>query len=81
MEFQEMQQVHEAQEDNLHWKERELIALKGALEEEISAHAQEVEQLGEQHKQEIQKLLKTTEEAKEVNAKPLKCLKCDFHIK
>ncbi|XP_062859113.1 cingulin-like protein 1 isoform X2 [Trichomycterus rosablanca] len=65
MEFQDLQQVHEEQEEMLHWKERELIALKGALEEEILAHAQEVEMLKEQHKQEIQKLLKVTEDAKE----------------
>lgn len=67
MEFQELQQVHEEQEDVLCWKERELVAIKGALQEEISAHAKEVEALKEQHKEEIQKLLKAKEEVTEVS--------------
>ncbi|MCJ8736078.1 hypothetical protein PDJAM_G00254740 [Pangasius djambal] len=65
MEFQELQQVHEEQEDVLCWKERELIAIKGVLQEEISAHAKEVETLKEQHKEEVQKLIKAREEVKE----------------
>ncbi|KAG9280854.1 cingulin-like protein 1 isoform X1 [Astyanax mexicanus] len=65
MEFQELQQVQEEQEELLRWKERELTALKGALEEEISAHAKEVEMMKDQHKDEVQKLLKAIEEAKE----------------
>ncbi|XP_053341719.1 cingulin-like protein 1 [Clarias gariepinus] len=65
MEFQELQQVHEEQEDVLCWKERELTAIKGALQEEITVHAKEVETLKEQHKEDIQKLLKAKEEVKE----------------
>ncbi|XP_026996733.2 cingulin-like protein 1 isoform X2 [Tachysurus fulvidraco] len=65
MEFQELQQVHEEQEDMLCWKERELIAIKGALQEEISAHDKEVETLKEQHKEEVQKLLKAKEEVEQ----------------
>ncbi|XP_046714652.1 cingulin-like protein 1 isoform X1 [Silurus meridionalis] len=65
MEFQELQQVHEEQEDVLCWKERELIAIKGALQEEISAHAKEVETLKEQHKEAVEKLLKAKEAAEE----------------
>ncbi|XP_058264700.1 cingulin-like protein 1 isoform X2 [Hemibagrus wyckioides] len=62
MEFQELQNVHEEQEDILCWKERELIAIKGALQDEVSAHAKEVETLKEEHKEEFQKLLKAKEE-------------------
>ncbi|XP_066523192.1 cingulin-like protein 1 isoform X2 [Hoplias malabaricus] len=65
MEFQELQHVQEEQEEMLHWKERELTALKGALDEEISVHTQELETLKEQHKEEVQKLLNTIEETKE----------------
>ncbi|XP_060770594.1 cingulin-like protein 1 isoform X3 [Neoarius graeffei] len=65
VEFQELQQVHEEQEDVLSWKERELIAIKGALQEEISTHAKEVETLKEQHKEMVQKLLKAKDEVKE----------------
>lgn len=71
MEFQELQQVHEEQEDVLCWKERELIAIKGALQEEISAHAKEVEALKEQHKEEVQKLLKAKEEVKQASGNNL----------
>ncbi|XP_036432227.1 cingulin-like protein 1 [Colossoma macropomum] len=65
MEFQELQQLEEEQEELLRWKERELTALKGVLEEEISSHAKEVETMKEQHQEEVQKLLKAIEEAKE----------------
>ncbi|TSK13415.1 Cingulin-like protein 1 [Bagarius yarrelli] len=51
-EFQDLQQVHEEREDMLSWKERELTAIKGALQDEISAHAKELEVLKEQHKEE-----------------------------
>ncbi|XP_076863345.1 cingulin-like protein 1 [Brachyhypopomus gauderio] len=65
LEFQELQQMQEEQEEILHWKERELTALKGALQDEISTHAKEVETLKEQHKEEVQRFLKAAEEAKE----------------
>lgn len=71
MEFQELQQVHEEQEDVLCWKERELVAIKGVLQEEISAHAKEVEVLKDQHKEEIQKRLKAREEATEASGNNL----------
>lgn len=60
--------MHEEQEDMLCWKERELVAIKGALQEEISAHAKEVEALKEQHKEEIQKLFKAREEVTEASS-------------
>ncbi|XP_037398819.1 cingulin-like protein 1 isoform X1 [Pygocentrus nattereri] len=62
MEFQELQQLQEEQEELLRWKERELTALKGVLEEEISAHTKDVETLKQQHKEEVQKLLKAKDE-------------------
>lgn len=49
----------------LHLRERELTALRGALEEEISAHARDVLILKEMHQREVHKLLQATEEAKE----------------
>lgn len=67
MEFQELQNVHEEQEDILSWKERELIAIKGALQDEVSAHAKEVETLKEEHKEEVQKLLKAKEEVEKAS--------------
>lgn len=75
-EFQELQQAHEEQEDVLCWKERELMTIKGVLQEEISAHAKEVETLKEQHKEEVQKLLKAKEEVKEVSENNLNHLVC-----
>lgn len=71
MEFQELQNVHEEQEDILCWKERELIAIKGALQDEVSAHAKEVETLKEEHEEEVQKLLKTKEEVEKASGNHL----------
>ncbi|XP_065133368.1 cingulin-like protein 1 isoform X2 [Paramisgurnus dabryanus] len=64
-EFQALQEVYEEQGDALLRRERELMALQGALEEEKSAHVKDVETLKETHQQEVQKLLEATEEAKE----------------
>ncbi|XP_058622618.1 cingulin-like protein 1 isoform X3 [Onychostoma macrolepis] len=64
-EFEALQRVQEEQEEALHRRERELTALRGALEEEISAHARDVEALQEEHQQEIHRLREATQEAKE----------------
>ncbi|XP_016089774.1 cingulin-like protein 1 isoform X2 [Sinocyclocheilus grahami] len=64
-EFEALQQVQEEQEEALHRRDSELKALRGALEEEISAHARDVEALQEEHQQEIHRLLEATQEAKE----------------
>ncbi|XP_055049186.2 cingulin-like protein 1 [Misgurnus anguillicaudatus] len=64
-EFQALQEVYEEQGDALLHRERELMALQGALEEEKSAHVKDVETLKETHQQEVHKLLEATEEAKE----------------
>ncbi|XP_073688482.1 cingulin-like protein 1 [Garra rufa] len=64
-EFEALQRVQEEQEEALHRRDRELTALRGALEEEISAHARDVEALQEEHQQEINRLLEATQEAKE----------------
>ncbi|XP_050956152.1 cingulin-like protein 1 [Labeo rohita] len=64
-EFEALQRVQEEQEEALHRRDRELTALRGALEEEISAHARDVEALQEEHQQEIHRLLEATQEAKE----------------
>ncbi|KAL0154378.1 hypothetical protein M9458_050344, partial [Cirrhinus mrigala] len=64
-EFEALQRVQEEQEEALRRRDRELTALRGALEEEISAHARDVEALQEEHQQEIHRLLEATQEAKE----------------
>ncbi|XP_042571790.1 cingulin-like protein 1 isoform X2 [Cyprinus carpio] len=64
-EFMALQRVQEEQEEALHRRDRELKALRGALEEEISAHARDVEALQEEHQEEINRLLEATQEAKE----------------
>ncbi|XP_051546120.1 cingulin-like protein 1 [Myxocyprinus asiaticus] len=65
VEFEALQEVHEQQDNVLQRKERELTALREALEDEVSAHARDVENLKDEHQQEIHKLLKATEDAKE----------------
>ncbi|KAL2093405.1 hypothetical protein ACEWY4_010717 [Coilia grayii] len=55
-EFEEVLCSQEAQEEVLRRKERELTALRGALEEEVAAHAEEVTTLKETHEQEVQQL-------------------------
>lgn len=64
-EFMALQRVQEEQEEAIHRRDRELKALRGALEEEISAHARDVEALQEEHQEEINRLLEATQEAKE----------------
>lgn len=46
----------ETQEEVLRRKERELTALRGALEEEVAAHAEEVTNLREEKDREMQQL-------------------------
>lgn len=67
MDFQEVLQEQEEQEEMLHWRERELNALKGALKEEIETHDKDVATLKEQYEQEVQTLLNAVEQAKEVS--------------
>ncbi|XP_051547841.1 cingulin-like protein 1 isoform X2 [Myxocyprinus asiaticus] len=65
VEFEALQEVHEQQEDVLQCRERQLMVLRGTLEDEMSTHARDVENLKDEHQQEIHKLLKATEDAKE----------------
>ncbi|XP_051716027.1 cingulin-like protein 1 [Ctenopharyngodon idella] len=64
-EFEALQRVQEEQEEALRRRERELTALRGALEDEISAHATDLQTLQEQQQQEIHRLLEATDQAKE----------------
>ncbi|XP_026095481.1 trichohyalin isoform X2 [Carassius auratus] len=64
-EFEALQRVQEDQEEALHRRDQELRVLRGALEEEISAHARDVEVLQHEHQQEIHRLLDATQQAKE----------------
>ncbi|XP_023568429.1 cingulin-like protein 1 [Octodon degus] len=50
-------------EELLRKRERELIALKGALKEEVSSHDQEMDKLKEQYDVELQALRESVEEA------------------
>lgn len=64
--FQEMLQVKEEQEEVLHRKERELSALKGALKEEVETHDSYMAALKEEYENELEKLLRDFDQAKEV---------------
>ncbi len=66
-EFEALQRVQEEQEEALHRRDRELTALRGVLDEEISAHARDVEALQEEHQQEIHRLREATQEAKKAS--------------
>ncbi|XP_051238396.1 cingulin-like protein 1 isoform X2 [Dicentrarchus labrax] len=66
--FQEMLQVKEEQEDVLHHRERELSALKEALKEEVETHDNYMAALKEEYENELEKLLRDLEQAKESNA-------------
>lgn len=67
-EFEALQRVQEEQEEALRRRERELTALRGALEDEISAHATDLQTLQEQQQQEIHRLLEATDQAKEARS-------------
>lgn len=61
-----MLQVKEEQEELLHHTEREFRALKGALKEEVETHDKYTAALKEEYEQELEKLLRDLELAKEV---------------
>ncbi|XP_072291477.1 cingulin-like protein 1 isoform X2 [Eucyclogobius newberryi] len=65
--FQHVLHVKEEQEEVLHYRERELTALKGALKDEVETHDKYMAALREEYEQEIEKLLKDLEFAKESN--------------
>ncbi|KAM9529146.1 cingulin-like protein 1 isoform 2-T2 [Salvelinus alpinus] len=67
LDFQELIQVQEEQEVLLHWRERELTALKGALNEEVESHDKELGIMKEVRDKEVQKLREEVEEVKESN--------------
>ncbi|MEQ2221112.1 hypothetical protein ILYODFUR_012348 [Ilyodon furcidens] len=67
VDFQEMLQAKEEQEEVLHHKERELIAVKGAITEEVETHDKYITALKEEYEQEIEKLLNDLQQAKESN--------------
>lgn len=64
--FQEMLQVKEEQEEVLHRRERELSALKGALKDEVETHDKYIAALKDEYEQELEKLLRDLDLAKEV---------------
>lgn len=66
MDFQEMLQTKEDQEEVLHRRERELGALKGALKEEVETHDNYMAALKDEYEQELENLLRDLEMAKEV---------------
>lgn len=68
-EFQEVLQVKEEQEEVLHRRERELSALKGALKEEVETHDNYMAALKDEYEQELEKLLRDLELAKEVTVR------------
>lgn len=61
-----MLQVQEEQEELLHRRERELLALKGALKEEVETHDNYIAALKEEYESELEKLLRDFDLAKEV---------------
>ncbi|XP_014905386.1 cingulin-like protein 1 isoform X1 [Poecilia latipinna] len=68
VDFQEMLQVKEEQEEVLHHREMELSALKGALKEEVETHDKYIAALKEEYEQELEKLLVDLQQAKQSNA-------------
>ncbi|XP_017161039.1 cingulin-like protein 1 isoform X3 [Poecilia reticulata] len=68
VDFQEMLQVKEEQEEVLHHREMELSALKGALKEEVETHDKYIAALKEEYELELEKLLVDLQQAKQSNA-------------
>ncbi|XP_039665329.1 cingulin-like protein 1 isoform X2 [Perca fluviatilis] len=68
LDFQEMLQGKEEQEDMLHRRERELSALKGALKEEVETHDTYMTALKDEYENELEMLLRDLELAKESSA-------------
>ncbi|CAI5798578.1 cingulin isoform X2 [Podarcis lilfordi] len=58
----------QAQDDVLHQRERELLALKEALEDEVGGHDQEMAEMKQQFQQNVQQLQKDYEEAFKVKS-------------
>lgn len=65
-EFQKLFQVKEEQEEVLHRRERELVALKGALKEEVDTHDKYMAALKDEYEQELDKLIRDLDLTKEV---------------
>ncbi|KAK5902079.1 hypothetical protein CesoFtcFv8_007373 [Champsocephalus esox] len=65
LDFHEIIQVKEEQEEVLHHRERELIALKGALKEEVETHDSYMAALKEEYEKELQRLFRDLELAQE----------------
>ncbi|KAK5867232.1 hypothetical protein PBY51_011743 [Eleginops maclovinus] len=65
LDFQEILQVKEEQEEVLHHRERELSALKGALKEEVETHDAYMAALKEEYEKELQRLFRDLELAQE----------------
>lgn len=59
--------LRQRQEDTLHQRERELVALKGALKEEVECHDKEMEALREQYGQDMDNLRRTMEQFTQVD--------------
>lgn len=70
VEMQEALIIKEDLEELLRKRERELVALKGALKDEVAAHDQEVDKMKEQYEKEISRLQTSLEEAKQVISIP-----------
>ncbi|XP_038130623.1 cingulin-like protein 1 isoform X2 [Cyprinodon tularosa] len=68
VEMQEALILKEDLEELLRKRERELVALKGALKDEVAAHDQEVDKMKEQYEKEISRLQTSLEEAKQSSA-------------
>ncbi|XP_047189428.1 cingulin-like protein 1 isoform X2 [Scophthalmus maximus] len=67
VDFQEMLQVKEEQEEVLHRLETELSDLKGALKEEVETHDKYIAALKDEYEVELEKLLRDLELSKESN--------------
>lgn len=65
-ELRELASEKQAQAELVHQRERELAALKGALQEEVASHDAEVEQLKQQFQKNLQQLKKDYDEAAKV---------------
>lgn len=66
LDFQDMLHVKEAQEEILHHREKELTDLKGELKDEVETHDKYIAALKDEYEQELEKLLRDLELAKEV---------------
>lgn len=81
VDFQEMLQGKEEQEDMLHRRERELSALKGALKEEVETHDTYMTALKDEYENELEMLLRDLELAKEVKGHDMHLYYCSLFSK